>query len=289
MLIALLAMLLVAFTSTPSRAEVNIGDKPVLAFKAVDGSDINIEAFRGKIVLVDFWATWCAPCMGEAEHMVAVNAKYAPKGLQFLGISLDVDQQKMLKIAKEKGFTWPQYYDGLRFKNKIYATWGDLGIPFSVLLDPDGSVLWKGVPADIDDALEDAFKNHPPQLDPAILKAANVSCDKAEAAVKNGDLETAVHILASIPSAAQSNDAFAKRLAAIAKNLSEYADKALAAADAQIESKHYVQAATTLKEIAAAFGPFPAGEKARAKLAELMKLPEAKAQIEAAAKTDHPN
>ncbi len=91
-----------------ARGVVVVGDKPTLEFQAADGSQVSLERLKGKIVIVDFWATWCGPCMAEAGHMVELNEKHAAEGVQLIGISLDEDKSAMVATAKEKGFTWPQ-------------------------------------------------------------------------------------------------------------------------------------------------------------------------------------
>src|SRR5947209_13355378 len=167
------ALLLLVLAPRSSRGAVAVGDQPKLEFKAADGTPVSLDKLKGKLVVVDFWATWCGPCMAQAGHMVELNNKYGPQGLQVIGISLDQDKQQMLATAKEKGFTWPQYFDGLVWENKLAGTWGVHGIPATFLIGPDGKVLWTGHPGHIDAPLAQAFKEHPPVLvDPAVLADA---------------------------------------------------------------------------------------------------------------------
>ena len=169
--------------------------EPALAFEmpTTDGKTVKFPGdYKGKIVMLDFWATWCGPCMAEAGHMVEINSKYAPQGLQFIGISLDQDKAAMVSVAKAKGFTWPQFVDGTGGVS-FAGPWGVNSIPRTFIIGPDGKVLWTGHPGGIDGPLAQAFKEHPPVLvDPKVLADAKASVEKAQTALKDGNAKAAL-------------------------------------------------------------------------------------------------
>ena len=124
--------------------------KKIMAFKAtrMDGSAVNFPAdYKGKLVMLDFWATWCGPCMGEVPGLVKAYDEYHPKGIDILGISLDQPDsaEKVKKVTGEKGMTWPQVYDGKFWEAEIAKLYGINSIPAAFLVDGDtGEILATG-------------------------------------------------------------------------------------------------------------------------------------------------
>jgi len=115
--------------------------KPVeLKYTAVDGKEVDLTKMRGKVVLVDFWATWCGPCRGEVPNVVAAYKKYHEKGFEVVGVSLDEDKDAMLAYTKEQGMTWPQHFDGKGWKNEVAVKYGIQSIPAMWLVDKKGMI-----------------------------------------------------------------------------------------------------------------------------------------------------
>jgi thiol-disulfide isomerase/thioredoxin len=112
-----------------------------LKYTAVDGTAVDLGALRGKVVLIDFWATWCGPCVGEVPNVVAAYQKYHDQGFEIVGVSLDQDKDAMLAFTKEHGMTWPQYFDGKVWKNEISTSYGINSIPAMWLVDKKGMLV----------------------------------------------------------------------------------------------------------------------------------------------------
>jgi thiol-disulfide isomerase/thioredoxin len=118
-----------------------LGTKPEIKFKAIDGNEVDISKMQGKVVLSDFWATWCGPCMMELPNVLDVYRKYHSKGFEIIGISFDRDIESFKKVIKERGMSWPQYFDGKIWDNDFGVYFGIQGIPTMWLVDKDGKVV----------------------------------------------------------------------------------------------------------------------------------------------------
>lgn len=118
--------------------------KPLdLKFTAVDGSEVDIANLRGKVVLVDFWATWCVPCLLEMPNVIKAYNKYHDKGFEIIGISLDrrMDKDKLIQMTRQRGMVWPQYFDGKFWNNEFSSSYGIMDIPAMWLVDKKGMVV----------------------------------------------------------------------------------------------------------------------------------------------------
>ena len=122
--------------------------KQSLPFDAttLDGAKISMpSSFKGKVLLLDFWATWCPPCVTEAPHVLAAYHKHRSAGLEILGISLDQDKSKFTTFLKEKRITWPQVFDGKSWDTAIAKLYNIQSIPSTFLIDGDtGRILAVG-------------------------------------------------------------------------------------------------------------------------------------------------
>jgi len=107
------------------------------------GKPLSIANYKGKVVLLDFWATWCGPCVHELPNVIKTYDTHHKQGFEIIGISLDKDQEKLASFTKEKNMTWVQYFDGLVWQNKLAVKYGVNSIPATYLLDGQGTIIGK--------------------------------------------------------------------------------------------------------------------------------------------------
>ncbi len=125
-----------------------------LKFTAVDGREVDLAKLRGKVVLLDFWATWCPPCRKEVPKVVAAYKKLNSRGFEIVGVSLDQSKESLTAFLKEHDMTWPQFFDGKGWKNEISSRFGIDGIPAMWLIDKQGNVVTKDAGEDLEKEVE---------------------------------------------------------------------------------------------------------------------------------------
>jgi thiol-disulfide isomerase/thioredoxin len=127
--------------------------------KDLDGKPLSVSRFKGKVLLVDFWATWCGPCRVELPNVIATYEKHHKNGFEILGISLDQDEQAMKKFLASNKMTWPQYFDGLGWQTKLAGQYGVNSIPATYLLDAQGIIIARDLRGDdLEEAVAAALK-----------------------------------------------------------------------------------------------------------------------------------
>jgi len=119
---------------------------PNFALLDVNGKAVKLSDFRGDLVLIDFWASWCGPCRQESPNMVKLYNKFKNKNFTILSVSLDNDPTKWKEAIQQDGLIWPTHVSDLRgWESGMPQLYGFDGIPFTVLVNPEGKLIAKGL------------------------------------------------------------------------------------------------------------------------------------------------
>ncbi len=120
-------------------------EAPEILLPSPDGSQMALSSFRGKVVLIDFWASWCGPCRKEMPNVVKAYAKFKDKGFEIFGVSLDQDRDRWVEAIAKDGMTWPQVSDLKYWESAPARLYNVQSIPYTVLLDKEGKILYKNL------------------------------------------------------------------------------------------------------------------------------------------------
>ena len=117
------------------------GEAPELILPMPNDKDLSLTSLRGKVVLIDFWASWCAPCRKELPNVKRAYEKYKNKGFEILGVSLDKDRTAWLEAISKEGLTWPQVSDLKFWQSEACQIYAVQSIPYTVLIDKQGKII----------------------------------------------------------------------------------------------------------------------------------------------------
>jgi len=261
----------VALVTSSIRAELPIGAKPAMRFE-VFGSKANVDIaqFRGQYVLIDFWATWCGPCIKSMPALKALHAKYHDKGLVVIGISKDQAPAPLADYIRAEQIPWIQVYDDMP-NHKFGDKFDVRGIPHAILLDPEGTVIWTGHAARADGEVERRFSaSPPPMVDSQTMASVNAMLTEAAAQSDAGEFLKALDKLKNIPSNALVNGELKLRHDQVRSGIDAQGNSMLAKVEQLISEKKFVEGVEQLKTISQSFKGTEISKAASKRIDQLM-------------------
>ena len=147
----------VIFIALAGEAQIKSGyDAPEIALTSANGDTIRLSSLKGKVVLLDFWASWCPPCRASNKQLVKLYPKFKEKGFEIFGVSLDDSKQSWKKAIQKDKISWLQTIDRGGWEAQTAIKWNISAIPTSYLIDKDGKLIAKDLEVkDLAKALKD--------------------------------------------------------------------------------------------------------------------------------------
>jgi thiol-disulfide isomerase/thioredoxin len=118
---------------------------PEFSVQDLEGKPLSLAAMKGKVVLIDFWATWCGPCVAELPHVLKAYEKHRAQGFEIIGISLDKEKDQLTSFLTREKMTWAQHLDGEDPDTSLAFKYGIKSIPATFLLDREGKIIEKNL------------------------------------------------------------------------------------------------------------------------------------------------
>ncbi|MFO8013086.1 MAG: redoxin domain-containing protein [Phycisphaerae bacterium] len=274
----LLAALPALALAVPATAAVSVGQRApeISATDWLNAPRLSLAKLRGKIAVVEFWATWCPPCRATIPHLAELHKTYRDKGVVIIGLT-DEPKSKVEPFAGQMAMT---YAVGCGSQSK--DVYGVRGIPHAFVVDVAGKVVWRGHPggSGLEGAIEEQLRTNPPTLlSPKEKTQALALLKKVEDTVGEERYVRAAAMLDRIRDPEKDPDV-KKRVAAVRKRLAARAEARAAEAEAHIKKKEYYEADVALGEVAVLARDSDLAETARARRAELQKDKVIRAAIE---------
>jgi len=269
-------VLLAGLTAQVS-AELPTGTKApeITATDWLNTPPLTLEKLRGRIVVVEFWATWCGPCRATIPHLIELHKQYGPKGVVLCSLT-DESKSKVEPFAREMGMIY-----AVGCGSKSGGAYGVRGIPHAFIVDPTGVIAWHGHPAGgLDAAIEKQLKATPPTLlSEKERAAATALLENVEALMQKERYAAALAMLGKLKRP-DADPKIAAHVAQIRARLTAQAEAALKDAQKQIQAEQYYEASLALGRAMALAADTPQGAEARKQFQELYKNDDARAAIE---------
>lgn len=137
---SLIALLFGVFAASSLAAGSMAGQQaPDFALKSSTGENMRLSEYRGDVVMINFWATWCGPCQQEMPHLDALYSRYQRVGFNLLGVNVDVDTGRAMDMIEDLGVNFPVLFDPRGEVSKLY---GVSSMPFTIIVDREGTVRY---------------------------------------------------------------------------------------------------------------------------------------------------